>query len=135
MKLHGASLDVAGFLGELDIFVLSSLDEGLPIALMEAMAAGLPIVSTGLPGLTEIAPEEKVAWYCPPGQPDSLAERMLYVSRRPDLAEIGSLSRELASKFGIVETWRQYQAIFEEVLKRKGRPIQHAAALPTSEGA
>ena len=122
VKLHGAGLDVAGFLEKLDIFVLSSLNEGLPIAVMEAMAAGLPIVSTRLSGVIEIAPEDKVAWYCPPGQADGLAERMLFVARRSDLWEVGNIARGLASKFGIAETWRRYQAIFEGTLKAK-RPL------------
>lgn len=129
VRLHGAGLDVAGFLAELDVFVMSSLDEGLPIAMMEAMAAGLPIVSTRLPGLTEIAPEETVALYCPPGEPDKLAEVMLSMSRRPDLAQLGSHARTLAGKFGITETWHQYEALFEEILEKKAhrtsaRPIR-----------
>ncbi len=117
--LHGASHDVAGFLSTLDIFVLSSMDEGLPISLMEAMAAGLPVVSTLLPGLRELAPEEVIAGYCPPGQPRFLADLMLDTARRPDLAAVGARSREWAQRFGISETWRQYRELFESALAKK----------------
>jgi glycosyltransferase involved in cell wall biosynthesis len=127
--LHGAGFDVAGFLSKLDLFVLSSIDEGLPISLMEAMAAGLPVVSTRLPGLTELAPESVVAGYCTPGQPESLAEHILRAAHRRDLPALGEAARRWAQKFGIRETWRQYQALFEAILAKKRRyPVDRTAA-------
>jgi glycosyltransferase involved in cell wall biosynthesis len=129
VKLHGAGLDVAGFLSQLDVFVMSSLDEGLPIAIMEAMAAGLPIASTRLPGLTEVAQEDKVALYSPPGDAEGLAKNMLSLFNRQDLPEIGGVARSLAAKFGIAETWHQYEAIFEGVLNRKGRSLGRETAV------
>ena len=117
--LHGANYDVAGFLSTLDLFALSSIDEGLPLSLMEALAVGLPVVSTRLPGLTELAPESIVAGYCTPGQPESLAEEILRAARRPDLPILGEAARRWAQKFSIRKTWRQYQALFEASLEKK----------------
>jgi glycosyltransferase involved in cell wall biosynthesis len=127
--LHGVSQDVAGFLSALDLFVLSSVDEGLPISLMEAMAAGLPVVSTRLPGLTELAPENVIAGYCVPGRPESLAEQILNAAARRDLPALGEAARRWAQKFGIQETWNQYQTLFEACLtKKRGYHLNHVAA-------
>jgi glycosyltransferase involved in cell wall biosynthesis len=127
--LQGVSHDVAGFLSTLDLFVLSSIDEGLPISLMEAMAAGLPVVSTRLPGLTELAPESVIAGYCVPGQPESLAEQILLAANRCDLPALGEAARRWAQKFGIQETWNQYQTLFEACLtKKRGYLLNHVAA-------
>jgi glycosyltransferase involved in cell wall biosynthesis len=129
--LHGASLDVPGFLSTLDLFVLSSIDEGLPISLMEALAAGLPVVSTRLPGLTELAPENVVAGYCTAGQPESLAEHILRAATRPDLPALGKAASRWAQKFAIRDTWHHYQAVFQAILaKKRSYRVDHLASRP-----
>ncbi|MGC0774641.1 MAG: glycosyltransferase [Candidatus Acidiferrum sp.] len=126
--LHGASLDVPGFLTTLDLFVLSSIDEGLPISLMEALAVGLPVVSTRLPGLTELVPEALVAGYCAPGQPEALAEQILRAANRVDLPALGEAARRWAQKFSIRETWHAYQSVFEASLAKRNRySLNHLA--------
>ena len=129
VSLHGASLDVPGFLSSLDLFVLSSIDEGLPISLMEALAAGLPVVSTRLPGFTELAPETVVAGYCTPGQPEALAEQILVAANRLDLPALGRAASRWAQRFAIRDTWRAYQSVFEAGLAKKNRHrLNHLAS-------
>ena len=117
--LHGGNPNVPGFLSTLDLFVLSSLDEGLPISLMEALAAGLPVVSTRLPGLTELAPENVVAGYCTPAHPESLAEQILRAAHRRDLPALGKAASRWAQKFAIREKQHNYQAVFEASLQKE----------------
>ncbi len=117
--LHGAGYDVPGFLASLDAFVLSSLDEGLPISIMEAMAAGLPVISTRLRGLVEIVPESVVAGYCEPGSPEALAHLMVTTALRSDLACLGEKARRWSQRFGIGESWLKYQALFRRILAEK----------------
>ena len=57
-----------------DIYVLSSLSEGLPVVLMEAMASGIPVVSTRITGIPELVEEGVSGLLVPPGDPAALAE-------------------------------------------------------------
>src|SRR5690606_8036606 len=59
-----------------DVFVLPSLNEGNSNALLEAMAAGLPIVSTRVGGTPLLVGNEAAPWLCEPGDIDALADRL-----------------------------------------------------------
>jgi glycosyltransferase involved in cell wall biosynthesis len=110
VTLTGATNDSAGFLSRLDIFVLSSRSEGLPVVILEAMASGLPIVSTRVGGTPEAAPEGLVAWYCPPASPIEIAEVMLYVARNVDLRAAGEQACRIARQnFSIASTATRYE--------------------------
>jgi glycosyltransferase involved in cell wall biosynthesis len=109
----GALPDTPMFLSGLDIFVLSSLSEGLPIALLEAMAAGLPIVATRAGGVDEVAIEGQNAFLAEPGDAEGLAQAMIKMARRPDLAEMGAAGREMVkTRFRIDQSWSEYHKLF-----------------------
>jgi colanic acid/amylovoran biosynthesis glycosyltransferase len=59
-----------------DIFVMSSFAEGVPVVLMEAMAAGVPVVATRIAGVGELVEEGVSGYLVPPGDVDSLADRI-----------------------------------------------------------
>ena len=112
----GALPHTAEFLSQLDIFVLSSLNEGLPLALLEAMAAGLPVVATRAGGTGEAAIDGRNAYLVEPGDSTRLGEAMIRMACAPDLARMGAESREIVQKhFRIEQTWRGYYDLFRSL--------------------
>lgn len=83
----GSTHHVEDYFRAADLFVLPSKREGLPVALLEAMASGLPCVASRLPGSTETIIDEGVnGMLVPPGDPAALADAMAAVLADPGLA-------------------------------------------------
>jgi glycosyltransferase involved in cell wall biosynthesis len=86
-----------------DIFVLPSLSEGMPISIIESMAAGLPVIATMVGGIPEMVENEKTGLLVPPGNPDKLADaiKKLIISEETRM-QMGRMAREIAqSKYDI----------------------------------
>jgi len=84
--------DVMQILGAADLFVMASHFEGFPIAMMEAMAAGLPVVATRVGGIPDAVTDGREGVLVEPRDPDSLAEAMVR------LASDDSTRREMAGR-------------------------------------
>ena len=77
------------------IFCLPSFAEGVPVVLMEAMAMGLPVVSTRITGIPELIEDGVGGLLVPPGRPDELADRLESLLTDPALCrELGIRGRE-----------------------------------------
>ena len=94
--LTGFTPHVPAFLKTLDVFVMPSLREGQPIALLEAMAAGKPVVATAIEGVTGTVTDGTDALLVPPADPGALAGAILKLAKDEDMAEV--LSRNARDK-------------------------------------
>ena len=65
--------DLETILGELDVVICASRNEGTPVALIEAMAAGISVLSTDVGGVADLVAHGKTGWLVPPGDPPALA--------------------------------------------------------------
>lgn len=99
-----------------DVFVLSSLFEGLSIALLECMALGKPSVVTSVGGSPEVVGDGVDAYLVPPADPAALADRILSLIREPDLRlRMGASARRRAAAFDIRRTVARAERVYEEV--------------------
>jgi len=122
VRCMGVALNSAEVLRQLDVFVLSSISEGLPLVILEAMAAGLPIVSTRVGGVPEAAGEGVVALYCQPGDPQGLADTM-FLAAGSDLAVMGEAASRVAAERFSAETMQIRYAELFACLLEKHRPM------------
>jgi glycosyltransferase involved in cell wall biosynthesis len=86
-----------------DIFVLPSFAEGVPVSLMEAMAAGVPVVATQIAGVSELVDNGVSGYIVPPGDPKSLAEKIEKLIFDPELrTQFGLAGRQkIETEFNI----------------------------------
>jgi glycosyltransferase involved in cell wall biosynthesis len=87
--------EVAEILANADAFVLPSFAEGVPVVLMEALAAGLPVIATRITGVPELVENGVSGLLCTPGDPEALAAAIEEVAARRDRgAGLGAQGRE-----------------------------------------
>jgi glycosyltransferase involved in cell wall biosynthesis len=99
VMLQGKVDDVSAYLACCDVFVLPSLGEGLSNALLEAMAAGLPVVATDVGGSGDVIRHGESGWLVPPRAPTELLAGLLALLRNPTLAaELGQRARAHATQ-------------------------------------
>jgi glycosyltransferase involved in cell wall biosynthesis len=135
-KTHAAGLDahvcfagalpgVVGLLPAYDLFVLPSLWEGMPLALIEALAAGLPVLATAVAGTPEVVTSEHTGLLVPPGDAGALAEGIRRLLRDPDLrARLATAGQAHARREFHIDTMiDRYLA----VLAHATEEVRHAA--------
>jgi glycosyltransferase involved in cell wall biosynthesis len=99
-----------------DVFVLSSLREGLPIVLLEAMAAGLPVVSTNVSGVPEAVRDGETGRLVGPESPADLATAMLEYRRSGRRERTGGRGyRHALERFDVDRTADQYSSLYRSL--------------------
>jgi glycosyltransferase involved in cell wall biosynthesis len=116
-QLLGHRSDAVRVMSAFDVFCLPSHYEGLPVALMEALALGLPVVATRVGGLAELVTDGREAVLVPPRRPEQLADALLAVLRDPTRrAEMSRWALRTAETLNIENTVREVEAVYREVM-------------------
>ena len=124
VRFWGLRGDVSNLMNAADAFVMSSSWEGLPNALIEAQACGLPAVVTDVGGNAEVVIHEETGFIVPPQNPDALAEAMLRLMHLPEQTrnQMGMLARQrVEQQFSLDSVVTLWENLYYELLQTKSR--------------
>ncbi len=133
----GARKDIPQLLAGADAFLLSSISEGIPLTLIEAMGAGIPIVSTDVGGIPEVIEHGTSGLLAPARDDERLASHLQSLWHDPEsrtrLAEMGC--QRAIERFSLDQMHRQYVDVYEQLLGRSAclRSSQTADRLPAQQ--
>jgi len=114
----GSRDDVAELLPAFDVFALSSQNEGLPISLLEAMAAGVPCVATSVGGVPEVIHNGNEGLLVPAGDRVALADALSLLLRAPELRNaIGARAAQTARRFDVTQAAHRTETVYRDALR------------------
>jgi glycosyltransferase involved in cell wall biosynthesis len=109
----GVRNDVPVLLAALDVYVHSSLFEGTPNAVREAMAAGKPIVATSVDGTREILADRQTGWLVMPGDAPALAQQLIYALGHLEESRLfGAAAKQASQSFSVDAMVAAYDALY-----------------------
>ena len=119
IRFLGSRTDITAQLAQMDLFVLPSLWEGLPLVLLEAMSAGVPIIASNVDGVSEILEDGKDALLVPPRDPHTLAMAIVKLIRNKKEARhlATNALRKISKRFDVKDMVRQTERVYRTILK------------------
>jgi glycosyltransferase involved in cell wall biosynthesis len=121
VSFHGWRQDIGAVLGDLDVVVNCSLNEGTPVALIEALAAGRPVVATSVGGTPDLLGHGLRGLLVPPSDPEALAVAILEILNAPDVAgrraEAGRAY--VLAQHGVGRLLDDIDSLYRELIARK----------------
>jgi glycosyltransferase involved in cell wall biosynthesis len=120
VRFLGPVKDVSGLLSASDLAVFSSPAEGCPNAVLECMAAALPVVATDIPGVREAVGPDGIPFLTPFGDAEAMASKILELARNPGLrSKLGKLNRQrIETQFSPRMLGERTCALISSVLER-----------------
>jgi glycosyltransferase involved in cell wall biosynthesis len=117
VRFLGEVAEIGELLGRARMFVLPSLTEGISLSLLEAMAQGLPVVTTSVGGTPEVVVDGQSGLLVPPADPERLAAAMLKIWSDPNLSRrMGAAGRQRVEQdFNVAITTAKYESLYQEL--------------------
>lgn len=113
----GVSNQVPQLLSESSVFVLCSTFEGMPLSVLEAFSAGLPVVATDVGGIHDVVKNGKTGYLVPSNDANALASRLCELCENRALRQqISGFNRKLAPRFDIQKMAESYEALYRRRL-------------------
>jgi glycosyltransferase involved in cell wall biosynthesis len=118
----GFAHDVAAAYAALDVFVLPSQYEGLPICLLEVMAMGIPVVGTRVPGISELVEDGRTGLVVPHGNPKALATAVLrLLSNEPLRDQVRAAARrQIEHSYTRSSVAERVEALYTDLCSNRG---------------
>lgn len=131
VKFLGPRVEVPRLLKSADISVSSSHEEGFSNAILEAMAAGLPVVATNVGGNAEAVVHGETGLIVPAKNPAALGEAILHLAQHPDIREkMGAAGRiRVQTRFSIDRCAQEYSDLYSKMLKADPAARESGAAV------
>jgi glycosyltransferase involved in cell wall biosynthesis len=122
VRFLGLRTDIPEVLGAMDVFVLSSDFEGNPLSVMEAMASGLPIVSTAVGGIPDLVEDRKEGMLVRAGDVNDLASSMTLLMREEETRRGFGRAAALRAReqFDVSKMVEAYEEVYDEMVQGSG---------------
>jgi glycosyltransferase involved in cell wall biosynthesis len=114
----GWQREVVPVYADSDLLVISSVNEGTPFTVIEAMATGCPVVATAVGGIPDFLDNGRLGALVPSGDADALATAIVQTLRQPPDAE--GLRTLIVERYGIARLARDLDVLYRELLTKKG---------------
>ena len=132
VRLAGSRSDVADVLAGCDAFLMSSISEGIPLTIIEAMAAGLPVVATAVGGIPEMIADEHTGFLAGSGDAAGLARGLIRLHENPELrqrmVEHGRLRAH--EQFSLISMLDSYRRVYGEMIDGNRIAPEHSLRPP-----
>jgi glycosyltransferase involved in cell wall biosynthesis len=117
----GWQVDMAAVYADLDMLALTSLNEGTPVTIIEALAAGVPVVATAVGGVPDVLKDQETGALVPPGDADALAQAIVELLSAPERAAAltGAGQRDVLERFDLARLVDDMESLYSALLQEK----------------
>lgn len=120
IQFTGWRQDLPRIYADLDLVVITSDNEGTPVSLIEAMAAGVPIVSTGVGGVSDLLQGGQLGTIVPPRDRQALTAAMIEALTTPNRQRLHAAQHHALTTYGEARLLKDVRTLYLELLERKG---------------